>query len=142
MKFRKAAIGAVLVWGLASTPALAGPYYFHKPGVEREAYVEDVTLCRELSDMGESKRTSTPYTPNLYAVAAASLLSGFMNSRNQRNHEQAIERICMADKGYARVSIDKSEFKKIRKLKNDDDRMEALFTVAAAPDAIGEELPE
>lgn len=71
MKFRKLAIGAALAWGLASTPALAGPYYFHKPGVQREAHVEDVTLCRELAGTGEVKRGYTPYTPNLCAAAAA-----------------------------------------------------------------------
>lgn len=133
---------AVPVALTSASAAAGGPYYFHKPGVEREAYVEDVTVCRELAGTGRVEPMYTPYSTNLYATAAVALLSGFLNSRAERNHQQAIERICMADKGYARIAIDKAEFKTIRRLESDEARLEALFTLASAGEARGEELPE
>ena len=128
---------------LVSAPAAAGdPYYFHKPGVEREAYVEDVTVCRELAGTGRVAPTYQPYSPNIYATAAGALLSGFLDSRNRRRHQQSIERICMADKGYTRVTIDDDEFDRIRDLEGDDAQLEALFELASASEAQGEVLPE
>lgn len=128
---------------LVSVPATAGePYYFHKPGVAREAYVEDVTVCRELAAGGRAPGAYQPYSSNIYATAAVALLSGFLDSRNRRRHFQSIERICMADKGYARIAIDEDEFERIRELDEDSAQLEALFELAAAQDPHGEELPE
>ena len=128
---------------LVSAPAAAGePYYFHKPGVAREAYVEDVTVCRELAAGGRAARTYQPYSNNIYATAAGALLSGFLDSRNRRRHFESIERICMADKGYARITIDEDEFERIRDLDDDAAQLEALFELAAAQEPRGEELPE
>ncbi len=142
MKFTKWRFGIALMLGLMAVPALAEPYYFHQPGIDREQYAEDVTICRELAGMGDAKDVYVPYSTNIYATMAGAFIGGFLNSREQRRYEQAIERTCMADKGYTRVSIDKKELKRIRKLDSDEARIDALFTLAAAPEAEGEVLPE
>ena len=125
-----------------TTPALAGPYYFHRAGVERDRFVEDVEICRELSGAGRANKTTMPYNANIYAAMAGAFIGGFLNSRVQRKHESAIERICMADKGYTRVAIPKSEFKRIRALDDDTARLEALHALASSTKRLGEELPE
>lgn len=142
MSYTKSRIGAVLALGLVATPAFAEPYYYHQPGIDREQYAKDVAICRDLAGMGEAKRLSVPYSTNIYATMAGAFLGGFLNSREQRRHEQAIERTCMADKSYTRVSIHKKELKRIRKLESDEARIDALFVLAAAPEPVGEELPE
>ena len=143
MTITKRSRGLALVAGLLAAPLAAGePYYFHKPGVAEASFVEDVEVCRDLAGMGRAKKLAVPYSPNIYATMAAAFVGGFMNAGAQRRHQQGIERICMADKGYARVAIDKSELKRIRKLDDDTARMSALFTLSAAPTALGEELPE
>ena len=138
---RAGLIGAACL-AVVATPALAEPYYFHKAGVDRERFVEDVVICRELAGTGRAPTSVVPYSPNLYATMVTALVSGFLNSRERRQHQQAIERICMADKGYARVAIPKDEFKRIRALEEDLERMDALFALASASTRQGEELPE
>ena len=128
--------------GMSAAPALAEPYYFHQPGIDRESYAVDVTQCRELAGMGEVQRVAAPYSANIYATMATAFLGGFLRGAEKRRHHANIERICMADKGYTRMSIEKTELKRIRELEHDEARMDALFTLASAPQAIGEELPE
>jgi hypothetical protein len=127
---------------VASSPAAAGePYYFHKPGVDRATYVADATFCLELAGGVEAPGTPYVYTPNLYAAAFVGLLGGIMNSRTQRAHSQQVERTCMADRGYARITIDKASLKRVRNLEGEA-RMDAMFELAAAPVPHGKELPE
>lgn len=135
-------LAGLLVLTAMSAPVFAEPYYFHLPGIERERYAADVTACRELAGMGEVPRTATPYSSNIYGAMAAAFLGGFLRGGEERRHHANIERICMADKGYARVSIDKTILKSIRKLESDEARMDALFALAAAPETQGKELPE
>jgi len=137
--FRWAALPALCL----STPAAAGePYYFHQPGIDRETYAADVTVCRELAGMGTVGSTPMPYSANIYAAMANAFLSGFLRGAEERRHQAAIERTCMADKGYARVAIAKTELKRIRELPGDEARMDALFTLAAAEEKMGKDLAE
>ncbi len=128
--------------GMIAAPALAEPYYFHQAGIPRDSYAADVTACRELAGMGEVRRAATPYSANIYATMATAFLSGFLHGAQERRHQAAIERTCMADKGYARVAIAKAELKRIRGLPSDEARMDALFTLAAAPEKLGKDLVE
>lgn len=128
--------------GVIAAPALAEPYYFHQAGVPRDSYTADVTACRELAGMGEVQRTATPYSANIYAAMAGAFLNGFLHGAQERRHQAAIERTCMADKGYARVAIAKAELKRIRALPSDEARMDALFTLAAASEKQGKDLSE
>lgn len=133
---------ALPVLGMSTLAAAGEPYYFHQPGIDREAYAADVTVCRELAGMGEVRNTPVPYSANIYATMATALLSGFLHGAAERRHQAAIERTCMADKGYARVAIAKPELKRIRALPSDEARMDALFTLAAAEEKMGKDLAE
>lgn len=135
-------------WWIGTVPALllpaaahAGePYYFNKAGVTREAYVADVGECAELAG-GVRVRSQYIYTPNLYAAAAAAFFSGLIKSGEERRLERAVERTCMADKGYRRLTIDKAAVKTIRNL-DDKARLDRLFELAATATPTGKELPE
>lgn len=140
MRIRR--LGIAAAFALGAGPAFAEPYYFHQPGIDRDSYAADVTHCRELAGMGEVAIAPVPYSANIYATMATAFLSGFLRGGQERRHQANIERICMADKGYARVSIDKAALKRIRALENDEARMDALFALAAAPQLQGKELAE
>lgn len=126
---------------LASTAAHAGEaYYFNKAGVTRETYVADVAECAELAG-GVRVKSQYVYTPNLYAAAAAAFFSGLMESSERRQLKNAVERTCMADKGYRRLTIDKAAVKTIRGL-DEKTRLDRMFDLAATDAPIGKELPE
>lgn len=119
-------------WPLVAiaTPAVAGePYYFQKPGVAPDVYVQDVAACREAVGISQAPRGDS--------ATAAYLLAGFLNSRNEREQQQANLHACMAGKGYVRVVIDEAEFRKIRMIESNDARLEALLALASANDAGG-----
>lgn len=133
------AVAAVSV--LLPAAAHAGePYYFNKAGVTREAYVADVGECAELAG-GVRVAPQYVYTPNLYAAAAAGLFSGLMQGAERRRLHAAVERTCMADKGYRRLTIDKDALKSIRSLE-EQARLDRLFELASSHAPIGTELPE
>lgn len=126
---------------LPAGAARAGePYYFHKAGVTREAYTDDVNECVELAG-GVRVETPHTYTPNIYAAAVAGLFSGLMKGAERRRLQTSIERTCMADKGYRRLTIDKASLKSINDLEGEA-RVDRLFALAAAQQPIGKELPE
>ena len=132
-----AAGAALLCPGVARAEA---PYYFNKAGVEREAYSADITECAELAGAARVKPTYV-YSPNPYAQAVGALFSGIMKGAQERRLGWRIERTCMADKGYRRLTIDDDTAQTIRKLK-DEPRVDRLFELAASTTPIGKELPE
>ena len=141
MRFSLAALAAVPLLAMSAPAAAGEPYYFHKPNVDRATYVEDATFCMELAGGVEPADMPYVYTPNLYAAAFVGLLGGIMKSRTRRAHSEQVERTCMADRGYNRITIAKAALRRVRNLEGGE-RTEALFALAAAPQAQGEELPE
>ena len=120
-----------------ATPAVAGePYYFQKAGVAPEAYVRDVAACRDTAS-AQADRVEAAQRASVDAAASVQLLAGFLNSRNEREVQLANVSTCMAGKGYARVVMDETAFRKIRMLESNDARLEALFALAAANEAGG-----
>lgn len=134
---------ALTVAGALSWPTIAhaeGPYYYHKAGVPREAYIADAGECAELAG-GVRVQAPVAYTPNLYAAAAAGLFSGLMQGAERRRLRNKVERVCMADKGYRRLSIGKEDARAVRTL-DERARLDRLFGLAAATVPVGTELPE
>ena len=133
------AMSAVL---LAAVPASAGePYYFHKPGVGRDAYMYDVAFCQSLAGGVKNQGPSVYISPNIYATLALSFFQGFAQGGQRRATASKVERTCMADRGYTRIAVDKASHKQIRKL-DDEQRLDRLFALAGAPQPLGTELPE
>jgi hypothetical protein len=126
---------------LLACPAMvsAGPIYFHKPDVAREAFQEDLAECVALAG-GVKVRPQTVYSPNMYAAAAGAFLAGFMASRDRRHMIDNVLRTCMSDKGYRRVEANQAATDSIKKL-DDKARAERLFTLASAPEPQGKVLP-
>lgn len=138
-------LGAILVVCPQAAQAEA-PYYFHKAGTSREAYIADVNDCAALA--GGARFTRSTVQPTNYnapyaveGAAIASLFIGFLERREQRRVLSRIERTCMADKGYARRSIAKPLAKEIRKLEGDA-RIDRLFALVSSEQPIGEVLVE
>jgi hypothetical protein len=134
-------VAAVVASAVMPAAASAGePYYFNRAGVTRDVYVADVNECAELAG-GVRVARQYVYTPNLYAAAAAGLFSGLMQGAERRRLHAAVERICMADKGYRRLTIDKAALKSIRELE-EGPRLDRLFDLASSSTPLGPELPE
>ncbi|MES2055335.1 MAG: hypothetical protein V4564_05280 [Pseudomonadota bacterium] len=131
---------AIIATALAvTTPAHAKSVYFHKVGVDREAYARDYTECEALAG-GVRVNTTAPYSNNIYAAAAGGFFAGFFGSRERRSLVDNVLRTCMADKGYRRVAASDPVKKDLSKLK-DTARVDRLFELAAAPTPEGEILP-
>lgn len=134
----------LVVWSQAARAD--APYYFHKTGTPREAYIEDVNHCAELAGgarfTGTTVRPTNPNAPYaMEATAIASLFVGFIERRERRRVLSRIERTCMADKGYQRRSIARSLSTEIRKL-DGEARTERLFALVSAEQPTGEVLVE
>lgn len=124
-----------------STPALAAePVYFHKAGVEREAFVADLGECNELAGGVRVERMNT-YSPNMTAMAVNSFLAPILEGSMRRGLMNNVMRTCMADKGYLRVEISNEEEKKLRKMAVEA-RVERLFSLSTAPQVEGKVLPK
>ena len=117
----------------------AEPVYFHKTGVERDAFIADFEECNELAG-GVRVAPMAVYSPNMVAMAASSFFAPFFERSMHRGLTNNVLRTCMADKGYRRVEVSNSEEKRLRKL-NAEERVERLFTLAAAPQPEGKVLP-
>lgn len=138
MKGRYGAVAAVaLAW-----PAIAdaAPVYFHKPGVAQDIFVADMTECEDLAGAVRSPAQPYVYTPNLYAVAAASFFSGFFGASQRRGLIDNVLRTCMADKGYRRVEAS-PDTRKMLGTMTKEARVAHLFALAAAPTPAGKVLP-
>jgi hypothetical protein len=126
---------------LVPVAAAAEPVYFHKAGVEREAFEADLSECVGLAGGVQVQRQNVPYTPNLYAAAAGAFLAGFMASKERRHMTKNVLRTCMTDKGYRRVEATDAVSDELKKL-NKTERAERLFTLAAASEPQGRMLPQ
>lgn len=141
---------------LAASPAAARDYYyFNKPGVDRQAYLEDRLACDALAGgvarispdttaMNQQIWQNNNLTAGQSAAAAgiASLLVGLMAGGESRRLQWQVERICLADKGYRRFEIDKAEWKAIEKTDDLAARIDKLFALASSNTPHGKEMYE
>jgi hypothetical protein len=134
---RTAVLFAALAIPLQS--AGAAPFYFHKASVDREAFVADFSLCQELAG-GVRVEPVQVYSPNIYAVAAASFFAPFFASAERRHMANNVLRTCMADKGYRRVEATSETRKELKRL-DEKARVDRLFSLASAPAPDGKVLP-
>ena len=65
-----------------------------------------------------------------------------MRSRERRRLQNAVERTCMADKGYARMEVDDDVVAALEKIKTDEERLDRLFALASAAEPVGRRLKE
>lgn len=131
------AIPALAICG----PAVAGdPYYFHKAEVGREAYMADVGECSALAG-GVRVENRTIYSANAYQQMASAFFAPLFAGAERRRIQSRVERTCMADKGYRRMTVDKPTIKAIRQLEGKA-RLDRLFAFASAAIPVGKEMPE
>lgn len=109
---------AAIATMLAAAPAAAADdvedpdyFFFHKPGVSKEAALADWEECRELASAVEPPRGPSIYTPNLAGAAAAGLVQGFIRGGQRRHMGDAAFRKCFQVKGYGRYGMTKEEGK-------------------------------
>jgi hypothetical protein len=126
---------------IAAAPAVAAePIYFHKSDVGREQFVSDFAGCEGLAGGVEAPPPIPAYSPGIYAAAANGLFNGFFRSRAKRHMIDNVLRTCMADKGYRRVRASRQTVKELKRLP-ENERVDRLFVLAAAPVPDGEVLP-
>ncbi len=65
-----------------------------------------------------------------------------MRSRETRRLSSAVERTCMADKGYSRYEVSDSVLRDIRAIRTEDERLEQLFGLASSSEPIGRRIAE
>jgi len=135
-------------------------YYFNKPGVDRQAYLEDRLECSELAGGGSAQRMEynrqlqNTATNQLWqdrsltagqAAAAAGIggfFGAFLSGAQNRRLQWQIERICLADKGYKRFEIAKRDWKVIEKIDDEETRIDEWFALATTDEPVGEEMYE
>ena len=105
---------------LAGAPAVAADdeddpdnFFFHKPGVSREAALADWEECRDLASAVEPPQGPSVYTPNVAAAAAAGFARGWIRGGQRRHMAEAAFRKCFQVKGYSRFEIGKEEAKQL-----------------------------
>ncbi|WP_428627507.1 hypothetical protein [Sphingopyxis sp.] len=150
------AVAASIAAMSVSLPALARDYYyFNKPGVDRQTYLEDRLTCDALAGgvarispdttaMNQQIWQNNNLTTGQSAAAAgiASLLIGFMSGGQNRRLQWQVERICLADKGYRRFEMDKSGWKAIEQTDDQAARIDKWFTLASTGEPEGKEMYE
>jgi hypothetical protein len=129
---------ALLMTSIAATAAK--PVYFHKPDVNRETFVADFSECNELAG-GVRAPQYNVYSPNMYAMAAASFFAPFFEGSARRGLVNNVLRTCMADKGYRRVEATPELRKELKRLA-ERERVDRLFLLASSPQPIGKVLPK
>jgi len=138
-----ALIGLILMTG----PALADePYYFHKAGVSRDRYMDDVNDCAELSGGVRVARyqvlaTGPNAVNNAVVAGIGSFFAALAEGRERRRLISRVERTCMADKGYQRRSIDRASFAEIKKMEGEP-RIDRMFALVSAEQPSGKVLVE
>ena len=153
----RATVRATTLIVFACLPATAQAreyYYYNKSGVSRDVYVADVKECAELvGGAGTNVGRTGPYyvsVPNtqagMYGFAIASffmpLIAGAERRAERNRLKNGTERICMADKGYARMQVDKSLIVEIEKMADQQARVDRLFDLAASSHPIGKRIKE
>ena len=141
---------AALACAVASAPAEARDFhYFHKANVTLEAFQRDRLECERL--MGSARTPeSTVYVPNnnlsvaqnAAAAGIAALFIGMMRSREQRRTISAIERTCMADKGYGRYRVSDELAEELEDIEDPEERLARYLAMAAADQPVGERMVE
>lgn len=138
-----------LVLLVCAQPAIARDYYyFSKPGVSREAYLAEAGECAELVGGARAPVRGPVYvtypdtTYGAYGAAIGLLLAGLLLGDEDKSAQRSVERTCMADKGYARMKVDKKMIRDIERLKDEQERLERLFSLASADAPIGTRLGE
>jgi hypothetical protein len=136
----------------ASTPVQARDYYyFNKPGVSREDYVSAKLECDRLAGGVAPKDVGPVYmapNPNLTtgqnaaAAGLAALFAGLLLGGENRKVMRAVERTCMADKGYGRYKVEKPFVTDIAKLKSEQERIDRYFALATMESPVGERIKE
>lgn len=143
------AIAPILL--ISPQPAFAREYYyFNKAGVSREVFIEDRTACLELAGATKAPSSATyiPYNTSLSAGQNAAvaglggLFIGLMRGSEERRISQSVERTCMADKGYARFTVDKKTIHDISSMKGEEAQLERYFELAAEQNPIGKRAVE
>jgi hypothetical protein len=143
---------AVFACALVAAPAQARDYYyFHKAKVTPEAYRADREECDRL--MGGAAASGRPPVyvaqnnnltagQNAAAAGIASLFAGLLIPDEHRRTVDAIERTCMADKGYDRYRVSKQLAKEMDGIKDPEARLARYFAMAAADEPVGERMVE
>lgn len=125
---------------LCAEPASASvDVYFHKPNVDKAAFVTELGTCIELAGGASPSRVQV-YPASPYAAAIGGLFGGIIASRDRRAMVLSIMRTCMTDKGYRRVVTPAAVTKQLKAL-DDETRIVRLHELATAAYPIGEVLP-
>lgn len=138
-----ASIGLMLI----ADPAFADePYYFHKTGVSRDQYMDDVNDCAQLAGGVRAPHyqvLATGSSPMNNAIAAGigSFFAVLAEGRERRRLVSRVERTCMADKGYQRRSLDKASLGEIKKLEGET-KIDRMFALVSAGQPSGKVLVE
>ena len=141
---------------LVSSPAAARDYYFfNKPGIDRQAYLEDRLTCDALAGGVARVSTNTQaidqqiwnnrnLTMGQSAAAAgiATIMIALLDGGADRHRQWQVERICLADKGYRRFEMDKAEWKTIEKTDDVAERIDKWFALASSEAPRGKEMHE
>jgi hypothetical protein len=152
---------AIFIAGLAVPLLCAAPaaardyYYFNKPGVDRQTYLDDRLTCDALAGGVARLSTNTDaidrqiwndknLTTGQSAMAAgiATLMIALLDGGTNRRLQWQVERICLADKGYRRFEMDKAEWKAIEKTDDTAARIDKWFALAASEAPEGKEMYE
>lgn len=141
--------GALALIGLmlVAEPALADEsYYFHKAGVSRDRYMDDVNDCAQLAGgvrVPHYQVLATGSNPASNAIAAGigSFFAALAEGRERRRVISRVERTCMADKGYQRRSIDKASLAEFRKMEGET-KIDRMFGLVSADQPSGKVLVE
>ncbi len=144
---RSIRFAVIIVAMLCGQAARAEPYYFSKPGVTRADYVADVSQCSELAGEASyrSGPTNTRYRDNMAGAIGTGfglILVSIMAVGEQKRMKRAVERTCMADKGYVRRQIDRGFLNDIRGIKDKDARISRFFEYASAEHPSGKAMSE
>lgn len=81
------------------------------------------------------------YSANPYQQIASAFFAPLIAGAERRRIQSRVERTCMADKGYRRMTVDKPTINAIRKLEAKE-RLDRLFALASEAVAVGKEMPE
>jgi len=136
---------------LVSAPAEARDfYYFHKANVTLEAFQRDRLECERLMGGARSPAQSTVYVPSnnltvaqsAAAAGIAALFIGMMSSREHRRTISAIERTCMADKGYGRYRVSDELAEDLEDIEDPEERLARYLAMASADEPVGERMVE
>ncbi len=146
---------SIATLALASPAAARDYYFFNKPGVDRQAYLDDRLACDALA--GGVARLSTDtraidqqiwqnknLTMGQSAAAAgiATVLIALLDGGANRAMQWQVERICLADKGYRRFEMDKGDWKVTEKTEDGAERIDKWFALASSAAPTGKEMHE